>query len=97
MFIIILTYLKDLNEVDKYLAEHKEYLNKFYQSGNFIVSGKQKPRTGGVIISKAANKQELEKIIAQDPFSMNGVAQYQIIEFEPTGCIDELLPIFRNK
>ena len=31
MFILILTYKKALNKVDKYLDVHKEYLDKFYE------------------------------------------------------------------
>ena len=50
MFILILTYKKALNKVDKYLDVHKEYLDKFYETGDFIASGRQNPRIGGVIL-----------------------------------------------
>lgn len=84
MFILILTYQKALNEVDKHLEAHKQYLEKFYQSGNFIASGRQKPRIGGIILCNANNKEEVENIISHDPFCINQIAIYQIIEFEPT-------------
>lgn len=53
MFIAILTYKKPLSEVDKYLDAHRRYLAEHYAAGNFIASGPQTPRVGGVIMIKA--------------------------------------------
>lgn len=49
MFIAVLTYKKPLNEVDKYLQAHRDYLAEHYAAGDFIASGLQNPRIGGVI------------------------------------------------
>ena len=84
MYIIILTYQKELSEVEKHLEAHRTYLDKHYASGHFIASGAQVPRVGGVILCKAGNKREVETIIAQDPFYQHKIATYQIIEFIPT-------------
>ena len=84
MYLIILTYQKDLNEVEKHLEAHRAYLDKHYASGYFVASGMQVPRTGGVILCKASNRGEVEGIIAQDPFYEHQIATYQIIEFTPT-------------
>lgn len=84
MYIIILTYQKDLSEVEKHLEAHRAYLDKHYASGYFIASGAQVPRKGGVILCKAGSKEEILDIIAQDPFHEHRIATYQIIEFTPT-------------
>ena len=84
MYLIILTYQKDLSEVEKYLEAHRAYLDKHYASGHFVASGAQVPRKGGVILCKAGNRGEVEAIIAQDPFHEHRIAAYQIIEFTPT-------------
>ncbi len=91
MFIVVLTYQKALNEVDHHLEAHKQYLEKFYRAGNFIASGRQNPRTGGVILCKARNRQEVENIVSQDSFYSHQIASYQIIEFEPSKYCDEVL------
>ena len=83
MYIIILTYQKELSEVEKHLEAHRTYLDKHYASGHFIASGAQVPRIGGVILCKARTG-EVETIIAQDPFYQHQIATYQIIEFIPT-------------
>ncbi len=91
MFIAILTYKKSLNEVDRFLQAHREYLAKHYAAGDFIASGPQTPRVGGVIMIKAENRTTVDAIIAQDPFNINGIADYQIVEFTPTMFYDDYM------
>lgn len=84
MFIAILTYKKPLEEVDSFLQAHREYLAEHYAAGDFIASGPQTPRIGGVIMMKAESRETVNAIIAEDPFHINGIADYQIVEFTPT-------------
>lgn len=90
MYIINLTYKTSLEKVDELLNEHIEYLNKQYEMGHFIASGRKVPRTGGIILTKINNKSELDKIIEQDPFRKKGVADYELIEFIPSKTCKEL-------
>ena len=91
MFIAILTYKKSLEEVDCHLQAHRDYLAEHYAAGDFIASGPQTPRVGGVIMIKAGNRSAVDTIIAQDPFMINGIAEYQIVEFTPTMSCDPVL------
>ena len=50
MFIAILTYKKPLEEVDRFLQAHRDFLAEHYAAGDFIASGPQTPRVGGVIM-----------------------------------------------
>jgi uncharacterized protein YciI len=84
MFIIVLRYIKPMEEIDKVLAAHREFLKSNYQKGIFLLSGRQVPRTGGVILAKAKSRQELEAIAKQDPFYLAGVSTFEIIEFIAT-------------
>lgn len=83
MFVIIANYLKPLSEVDKYLQAHRDHLELGYQKNYFIASGPQEPRVGGVILSQLEDKKLLEEFLAQDPFYLNEIASYQMIEFHP--------------
>lgn len=85
MFILIVDYLKPLNEVETYLPAHRAYLEKYYDQGLFICSGRQIPRTGGVILCRKTSREIIEKIIREDPFLTYGIATYKIIALEPTG------------
>jgi uncharacterized protein YciI len=84
MFIVELTYKKELTEIDLHIEAHKNFLHKYYSSKHFIVSGRKSPRTGGIILVNAVNQQEIQEIITEDPFYKNDLASYTITEFIPT-------------
>lgn len=84
MFVILLKYIKPLSEVDRLVGEHREFLERHYASGCFQLSGRQEPRTGGVILATAASRAEIERIVLGDPFKREGVAEYEIVEFLPS-------------
>lgn len=81
MFVVVLTYVKPLADVDRHMREHVAFLNQHYADGTFIASGRQVPRTGGVILARAASKDALTAIMERDPFCQRGVATFTIIEF----------------
>lgn len=93
MYILDLSYLKPLTEVEKYLTAHNEYLEKYYSAGNFICSGRKNPRTGGIIISTFQHIEEVNEAIKEDPFFLNKIAKYEITEFIPTKSNDNYLTI----
>lgn len=90
MFIINVTYKTELEKINQFLNDHIEFLNKQYQLGHFLASGRKVPRTGGVILSNVKSKSELEKIIKEDPFKKNELANYELIEFVPSKTCDKL-------
>jgi len=83
IYIVVVTYLKPIKEVDRFLVAHRKFLGIHYASGQFIASGPQNPRNGGIIISKGENKEEILNLLKEDPFNVNGIAQYEVIEFAP--------------
>ena len=91
MFIAILTYKRPLEEVDRFLQAHREYLAEHYDAGDFIASGPQTPRVGGIILMKAESRRVVDSIIEQDPFNINGIADYRIVEFTPTMFVEPSL------
>lgn len=90
MYIILLNYTHGLEKIEKHLAEHRIFLDKYYALNMFICSGAQNPRTGGVILCKADSKAEVERIVSEDPFNIHGAASYNIIEF----CTSKFAPAF---
>lgn len=84
MFIILLSYIKPLSEVDRFAGEHREFLEHYYASGHFLLSGRMEPRTGGIILSTAETRAEIENIVLNDPFNREHIAEYEIIEFLPS-------------
>ena len=66
------------------MEAHIDYLKQQYADKTFIASGRKLPRTGGMILSKINSKEELLEILAKDPFKMNDLADYKIVEFIPS-------------
>ena len=84
MFIANLKYKKSIKEVNKVLEAHLEYLDKYFETGKFICTGKKSfPELGGVILFDSNNLEEAEKILYEDPFYIEEIADYEIIEFQP--------------
>ena len=84
MFIISLHYIKDLSEVDRFVAEHRLFLERQFAAGKFLMSGRKEPRTGGVIIAHGYSLAEIEAIIQADPFHREQIARYEITQFTST-------------
>lgn len=84
MFVVLLNYTKPLSEIDRFVSEHREFLSRYYASGHFLLSGRKEPRDGGVILAKADSRAEIERLLRDDPFHREQLAEYDIVEFIPT-------------
>ncbi|MCD8185725.1 MAG: YciI family protein [Rikenellaceae bacterium] len=89
MFIGIIRYTRPIEEVDRVMEAHREYLNRFFESGHFLSCGRLVPRTGGIILSRADSQEEMVWIFREDPFCREAVAEYEVIEYQPTRWADE--------
>jgi len=81
MFIVTLTYLKPVEEIDALMHDHVEWLKKGYADGLFIASGRRVPRTGGVILARSGDEQALRENLDRDPFIVHGAARCDVVEF----------------
>jgi len=81
MFIIDLNYVAPLEELDKHMFDHVQYLKKYYEENLFLASGRKVPRTGGIILCIAKSEKEVNKIISEDPFYKLKLAEFKVTEF----------------
>ncbi|CAN7612168.1 YciI family protein [Brucella pseudogrignonensis] len=88
LYIVILSYMRPLNEIDAHLPEHIEWLDKGYAEGVFLASGRRIPRIGGVIIAKAESLESLQERMREDPFQRLGLSKADILPFEPSRCVE---------
>ena len=84
MIIALVHYDAPLEEVDRFLVEHRAYLAKFYAEKKVVFSGRQNPPTGGVILFNLPTKETVLDIAKDDPFVVNKVASYELVEFKPS-------------
>ena len=81
MFVVLLTYQRPLAEIDRRMRAHVAFLEEGYRAGLFVASGRQVPRTGGVILAVAPSRDGLAALMEQDPFVREGLARFEIVEF----------------
>ncbi|MBM7050281.1 YciI family protein [Rhizobium lusitanum] len=89
MFILSLTYLKGNDEADTYMEPHMAWVREGYAKGWFLASGRKVPRTGGVVFA-CGDRAELEAYVAADPFTIHGIASYEVQEITLTTVVDGL-------
>lgn len=97
MFVISLNYKVPIQQVERHLEAHRAFLENYYASGHFLLSGRKVPRTGGLIVASGSDRDEIEKIIAQDPFYVHQIADYEVTEFEPTQWDARLDNLIKSK
>jgi uncharacterized protein YciI len=90
MFVIELVYTAELSAIDAHMAAHVKFLKKYYASGNFLVSGRKIPRDGGIILAVGKSRDEIERIVDEDPFHVHGLADFRIIEFRASQRADDI-------
>ena len=90
MFVIELVYRAPLAEIDAHMRAHVRFLQKYYASGHFLVSGRQIPRVGGIILAVGESRDEIERIVQEDPFCARKLADVRIIEFRASQRADDI-------
>ena len=82
----IVRYRKPLEEVDKVLADHRAYLKGLKAEGLLLASGPNQSRNCGALLLRVPDQgadQALNAIRDGDPFVKAGVAQYELIDWNP--------------
>lgn len=90
MFVIELSYVAPLPQIDAAMKRHMAFVDRYYAAGVFLVSGRKVPRDGGIIIATAADRAALEAIAHEDPFVVEGLATVRVTEFRASQLADDM-------
>lgn len=83
MFIVLLRFTnKDL--APRFMAGHKDWLQRGFDDGVFLVSGSLAPGAGGGIVAHEVSAAELQARVNDDPFVAGGVVSAEIVELTPS-------------
>ncbi|GAA2294992.1 hypothetical protein GCM10010149_48970 [Nonomuraea roseoviolacea subsp. roseoviolacea] len=83
MFVVTVTYTAPLDEVDPWRPAHGDWLNDLIARRLLLVAGRQVPLVGGVYLAPRMPAEELDRLLATDPYVLNGVANHAVVEFTP--------------
>ncbi len=84
MFMVTSSYAAPAEAIAAALPAHRDWVGALYDRGVFILSGRLKPATGGFMLAIGVSRDELEAILASDPFRLAGLLTHTITELEPT-------------
>lgn len=82
MFVISLTYTASLELLDKYRPDHRNWLDQAIAEGWLLLAGPREPREGGILLARGT-RAELQEKAATDPYFINGLSTFELIEFTP--------------
>ncbi|MDQ0681030.1 uncharacterized protein YciI [Arthrobacter pascens] len=91
MYVVSLSYKVPEDIVDFHLEAHVDWLKRAFDDGVFVAAGRKVPRTGGLLLSRA-DRSTLDASLAKDPFYVNGVAEFEVLEF----AANRVAPGFEN-
>jgi len=92
-FVLNLVYIRPLAEVEELLDAHSLYLQAAFERGDFLLSGRKDPWTGGIIFARASSHEAIQSIIAEDPFLKAKVTRYEVIKFHPSRASAEFASV----
>jgi uncharacterized protein YciI len=88
-------YLVPFEEVAPLIPEHRQFLQRGYDAGHFLLSGPQIPARGGFLVARAASREALDVLLADEPFTRAKKMRFsRITEFNPVQHQPVLRPWF---
>jgi len=82
----LIRYRKPFPEVELHLEAHRAYLRGLFEAKLLLASGPFDPRSGGALLLRVPDDSAhaaLDRIRDEDPFTLAGVAQYELLPWNP--------------
>lgn len=83
IFIVTLTYRRPAAEIEARLDAHRDWLFTQIGEGRIIVTGPLEPRTGGLVVAHCADRAEVDRMMAQDPFVIHELVDVDVVGMTP--------------
>jgi uncharacterized protein YciI len=97
LHLLSLRYTASEREAGPFVAAHIEFLERHHRDGTFLVSGQTVPSAqGGAIVAAGIDRDAVERITAEDPFVVAGVAAYTITTVDPARTHPALAGVVRD-
>lgn len=82
-FVVEIIYTAPSKEVEAVRPMHREFLQSGYDTGKLLVSGPKPTGDGGIVIAKDESEDYVKNFFLNDPYNLQGLAEYRFIEFKP--------------
>ncbi|CEN83008.1 YciI family protein [Paraclostridium sordellii] len=83
-YFIVEGILKSTNKIDKdTMTKHMNYSQKAMDEGLILMSGLKENMSGGIFIMKSDSIENIKEYLDNEPFKLEGIQDYKIVEFSP--------------
>jgi uncharacterized protein YciI len=91
VWLLLTRYVRPLPEVDALRADHLAHLERQREAGHFVLWGRLVPPSGGFVVARGLDRPALDAVLAEDPFTTGGVAEWAVHELAVSGGAPGLL------
>jgi len=92
VFLVLIRYVRPIDEVDAVRPAHRVFLQEQYRAGLLVCSGPRTDRTGGVLLAPSGDRAAVDAMCVADPYARAGVAVHEVIEFDCLSHADGFAP-----
>jgi uncharacterized protein YciI len=75
------TYVQPPEIVEQTRPAHLEFLKEEIAAGRLLLAGRQEDGTGGMLITSDIDTADVDDMVARDPYTQAGVANYERTSF----------------
>lgn len=90
MFMVLLKFSNNKKQASQFMEGHKEWINRGFDDGVFLLAGSLQPDLGGGIVAHNTSLPDLQKRVNDDPFVAENVVTAEIIEIAPSRTDERL-------
>jgi uncharacterized protein YciI len=90
MFIVLLKFSNNKSQAGQFMEGHKEWLNRGFDEGVFLLAGSLQPQAGGGILAHNTTLADLQGRVKADPFVEKDVVSAEILEIAPSRTDERL-------
>ena len=80
MFIVLLKFSSNKGQASQFMEGHKEWINRGFDDGVFLLVGSLQPNLGGGIVAHNTSLSDLQRRVNDDPFVSENVVSAEILE-----------------
>ncbi len=91
MFIVLLKFSSNKSQASQFMAGHKEWLERGFDDGVFLLAGSLQPNLGGGIVAHGTSLSDLRSRVNEDPFVAQDVVSAEILELAPSKAEERLM------
>jgi uncharacterized protein YciI len=90
VFIVLLKFSTNRDQVGQFLEGHKEWIKRGFDDDVFLLAGSLQPDLGGGVVAHNTSLSDLQSRVNDDPFVAENVVSAEIIEITPARADERL-------